>query len=79
VGVILGLGDRSQWRSPEILCHGMMEILRLEPPVLTGQQILDELFLCERGWSDEQIDACWLEGKPPEHPVVIGRRTGSVM
>src|SRR5438132_8384278 len=58
-----GLGDRTQWRSPEILCDALMEIVRTAPPSLTGQQILDEPFLRERGWSDEQIDAYWLEGK----------------
>jgi len=74
-----GLGDRSQWRSPEILCDAMMEIVRTEPPALTGQQILDEPFLRGRGWTDERLDAYWLEGKPPEHPVYIDGRSGSPM
>jgi citronellol/citronellal dehydrogenase len=74
-----GLGDRSQWRSPEILCDAMMEILRSEPPSLTGQQILDEPFLRSRGWTQDQLDAYWLEGKPPENPVYIDGRAGSSM
>ena len=74
-----GLGDRSQWRSPEILCDAMMEIVGTEPPTLTGQQILDEPFLRERGWTDERLDAYWLEGKPPEHPVYLDGRSGSSM
>jgi citronellol/citronellal dehydrogenase len=74
-----GLGDRSQWRSPEILCDAMMEILRSEPPSLTGQQILDEPFLRTRGWTQAQLDAYWLEGKPPENPVYIDGRAGSSM
>ena len=74
-----GLGDRSQWRSPEILCDAVMEIVSTEPPSLTGQQILDEPFLRERGWTDEQLDAYWLEGKPPEHPVYIDGRRGASM
>ena len=74
-----GLGDRSQWRSPEILCDAMMEIVSTEPPSLTGQQILDEPFLRQRGWTDERLDAYWLEGKPPEHPVYIDGRSGSSM
>jgi citronellol/citronellal dehydrogenase len=73
------LGDRSQWRSPEILCDAMMEIVGTAPPTLTGQQILDEPFLRERGWTDERLDAYWLEGKPPEHPVYIDGRSGSSM
>jgi citronellol/citronellal dehydrogenase len=74
-----GLGDRSQWRSPEILCDAMMEIVGSEPPTLTGRQILDEPFLRERGWTNERLDAYWLEGKPPEHPVYIDGRPGSSM
>jgi citronellol/citronellal dehydrogenase len=74
-----GLGDPSQWRSPEILCDAMMEILRSEPPSLTGQQILDEPFLRTRGWTQAQLDAYWLEGKPPENPVYIDGRAGSSM
>jgi citronellol/citronellal dehydrogenase len=74
-----GLGDRSQWRSPEIVCDAMIEILRTEPPTLTGQQLLDEPFLRERGWTQEQIDSYWLEGKPPEYPVYIDGRLGAAM
>jgi citronellol/citronellal dehydrogenase len=74
-----GLGDPSQWRSPEILCDAMMEIVGTEPPTLTGRQILDEPFLRERGWTDERLDAYWLLGKPPEHPVYIDGRLGSSM
>ena len=74
-----GLGDRSQWRSPEILCDALMEIVTTEPPSLTGRQILDEPFLRERGWTDERLDAYWLEGRPPEHPVYIDGRSGSSM
>ncbi|MBV9100731.1 MAG: SDR family oxidoreductase [Candidatus Dormibacteraeota bacterium] len=74
-----GLSDRSQWRSPEILCDAMMEILRTEPPSLTGQQLLDEPFLRERGWTQEQLDSYWLEGKPPDHPTYIDGRAGASM
>ena len=70
-----GMGDRSQWRSPEILCDALMEIVRTEPPSLTGQQILDEPFLRGRGWTDAQLDAYWLEG----NPVYIDGRAGSTM
>ena len=74
-----GLGDRSQWRSPDILSDALMEIVRTEPPSLTGRQLLDEPFLRSRGWSDEQIDAYWLGDAPPEHPVYIDGRLGSAM
>jgi len=74
-----GLGDRSQWRSPEILCDAMMEIVNTEPPSLTGQQLLDEPFLRGRGWTQAQLDAYWLEGRPPDNPVYIDGRSGGVM
>jgi citronellol/citronellal dehydrogenase len=74
-----GLGDRSQWRSPDILCDAMMEIVRTEPPSLTGRQLLDEPFLRSRGWTDEQIDSYWLGDVPPENPVYIDGRAGSAM
>ncbi|MGH7685546.1 MAG: SDR family oxidoreductase [Candidatus Dormibacteria bacterium] len=74
-----GLGDRSQWRSPDILCDAMMEIVGTEPPSLTGQQLLDEPFLRSRGWTDQRIDSYWLEGKPPEYPVYIDGRLGAAM
>jgi hypothetical protein len=71
------LGDRSQWRSPDILCDSVVEILRTEPPSLTGQQLLDEPFLRYLGWTDAQLDAYWLEGKPPANPIYIDGRPGA--
>lgn len=73
------LGDRSQWRSPEIYCDALMEILRTEPQELTGRQLVDEELLRERGWSQEQIDAYWLGEKPPENPVWLDGRQGALM
>lgn len=70
--------DRSMWRSPQILADAALEIVKTEPPSLTGQQILDEPFLRERGYTDEQIDSYWLEGKP-EQPVYIDGRSGAAM
>ena len=73
------VGDRSMWRSPEILVDSLMEIVTTPPADLSGQQLLDEPFLRSRGWDDARIDAYWLEGHPPEHPVYIDGRAGSAM
>ena len=73
-----GVGDRSMWRSPDILADALMEIVTAEPRTLTGRQLLDEPFLRERGWTQEQLDAYWLEG-PPADPVFIDGRSGSAM
>ena len=72
------VGDRSLWRSPDILSDALVEIVTTEPAQLTGRQLLDEQFLLERGWTQAQIDAYWLEGPPP-HPVFIDGRPGSSM
>jgi citronellol/citronellal dehydrogenase len=73
-----GVGDRSMWRSPDILADSLLEIVTSEPAALNGRQLLDEPFLRERGWSQQQLDAYWLEGPPPE-PVYIDGRSGSAM
>jgi citronellol/citronellal dehydrogenase len=73
------VGDRSMWRSPDILSDALIEIVSTEPAKLTGRQLLDEPFLRERGWSQERLDAYWLEGRPPDQPVYIDGRSGSSM
>jgi citronellol/citronellal dehydrogenase len=72
------VGDRSMWRSPGILGDALIEIVGTEPRQLTGRQLLDEPFLRERGWTQEQLDAYWLEG-PPAQPLFIDGRPGSSM
>jgi citronellol/citronellal dehydrogenase len=72
------VGDRSIWRSPDILSDALVEMVSTEPRQLTGRQLLDEPFLRERGWTQERLDAYWLEG-PPAQPVYIDGRPGSSM
>ncbi len=72
------VGDRTIWRSPDILADALLQIVSSEPRDLTGRQLLDEPFLRERGWTQEQIDGYWLEG-PPDQPVYIDGRSGSAM
>lgn len=64
--------DRSQWRTPEILCDASLAIFGQEPASYTGHQLLDEEVLTElAGMSN--FDRYWCEGKPPENPVYIDR------
>ncbi len=72
------VGDRSMWRSPDILSDALVEMVTTEPRELTGRQLLDEPYLRERGWTQERLDAYWLEG-PPAEPVYIDGRAGSSM
>jgi citronellol/citronellal dehydrogenase len=71
------MGRRDQWRSPEILTDALVEIVTTEPAELTGRQLVDESFLRERGWSDQQIEAYWLDGKAPPDPLWIDGRVGA--
>jgi len=67
-----GLGERAQWRTPEIMCDAVMAILSREPSACTGRQLLDEEILREAGVTD--FDRYWCEGKPPENPIWIDGR-----
>lgn len=69
------LGEREQWRTPEILCDAVMAILRQEPAQCTGRQLTDEEILREAGVTD--FDHYWCEGKPPENPIYIDHRHGT--
>jgi citronellol/citronellal dehydrogenase len=66
------LGERTQWRTPEIMCDAVMAILRQEPSQCTGRQLTDEEILAEVGITD--FDRYWCEGKPPENPIYIDGR-----
>jgi citronellol/citronellal dehydrogenase len=64
--------ERSQWRTPEIMCDATMAIFSQEPSSYTGKQLLDEEVLREvAGISN--FDHYWCEGKPPENPVYIDK------
>lgn len=68
------LGERSQWRTPEILCDAVMAVLRQEPSQCTGRQLTDEEILRETGITN--FDRYWCEGKPPASPIYIDGRSG---
>jgi citronellol/citronellal dehydrogenase len=64
--------DRSQWRTPEILCDATMAIFSQEPASYSGHQSIDEEVLSGLAGMTN-FDAYWCEGKAPEHPVYIDR------
>ena len=66
------MADRSQWRTPEILCDACMAIFAQEPASYTGKQVLDETVLTELTVMTN-FDRYWCEGKPPEKPIYIDR------
>ena len=64
------LEDRSQWRTPEILCDASLAIFAQEPRSATGRQWLDEEALTElAGITD--FENYWCESKAPANPVYI--------
>ena len=66
------MADRSQWRTPEILCDASLAIFAQEPHTCTGRQWIDEEALSAlAGVTD--FDRYWCEGKPPEHPIYIDK------
>jgi citronellol/citronellal dehydrogenase len=73
------IGTAEQWRTPEILCDALLEIVTSEPSTCTGRQLIDETFLRERGWTQERLDAYWVLGKPPARPIWIDGRPSAVM
>ncbi|MEO8027582.1 MAG: SDR family oxidoreductase [Bryobacteraceae bacterium] len=65
-----GLADRSQWRTPEILCDATCAILSQEPPSYSSRQVLDEEVLRELA-GITNFDHYWCDGKPPASPIYI--------
>jgi citronellol/citronellal dehydrogenase len=66
------MADRSQWRTPEILCDATCAILGREPRSCTGRPWIDEEALAElAGITD--FDGYWCEGKPPAEPIYIDK------
>ena len=66
------MADRSQWRTPEILCDASLAIFAQEPRNSTGRQWIDEEALGELA-GITNFDRYWCEGKPPERPIYIDK------
>ncbi|HUJ49677.1 MAG TPA: SDR family oxidoreductase [Bryobacteraceae bacterium] len=68
----LGMADRSQWRTPEILCDASLAIFAQEPRTSTGREWIDEDCLTELA-GITNFDHYWCEGKAPAHPIHIDK------
>ncbi len=66
------MSDRSQWRTPEILCDASLAIFAQEPRTSTGRQWIDEEALTELA-GVTNFDHYWCEGKPPANPIHIDK------
>ncbi len=66
------MADRSQWRTPEIVCDASLAIFAQEPRTCTGRQWIDEEALTALA-GIRDFDHYWCEGKPPERPIYIDK------
>jgi citronellol/citronellal dehydrogenase len=66
------MADRSQWRTPEIVCDASLAIFAGEPRNSTGRQWIDEEALGELA-GITNFDHYWCEGKPPANPIYIDK------
>jgi citronellol/citronellal dehydrogenase len=66
------MADRSQWRTPEILCDASCAIFAQEPRTSTGRGWIDEQALTELA-GITNFDRYWCEGKPPAEPIYIDK------
>jgi citronellol/citronellal dehydrogenase len=64
------MADRSQWRTPEILCDAALAIFSQAPATFTGRELIDEQVLSELA-GVSNFDHYWCLGKAPEHPIYI--------
>lgn len=65
-----GMADRSQWRTPEIVCDASLAIVAQEPRACTGRQWIDEEALAELA-GIANFDHYWCAGRPPVNPIYI--------
>jgi citronellol/citronellal dehydrogenase len=66
------MADRSQWRTPEIVCDASLAIFAQEPRACTGHQWIDEDALGKLA-GITNFDGYWCEGKPPANPIYIDK------
>jgi citronellol/citronellal dehydrogenase len=60
-----GLGDRTLWRTPEIVADAVVAIFAKPPDTMTGQALIDEDFLRSEGVTDFTRYRCDPDKEPP--------------
>merc|ERR1719424_1488863 len=75
------LGDRSDWRTAGVLCETLLTILS-EPETFTGNTLIDDEYLCSRGWTFEGVDeafACVKGTRPGRYLVEATPKSAKVV
>jgi len=73
-----GIGGPKMWRKAEIVADAALELVTTPPAELTGQALLDEDFLRERGWTDFTQYRCDPEHEPPRMTAADVPKVGLV-
>ena len=60
------LGNEKMWRKPDIIVDSVLEIIKEDPKVFTGNQLIDEVYLREKGVTDFSKYQCVPGFEPPK-------------
>ena len=60
------LGNEKMWRKPDIIVDSVLEIIKEDPKVFTGNQLIDEVYLREKGVTDFSKYQCVTGFEPPK-------------
>jgi len=64
------LGDKKMWRKPEIICDAIEYMLQ-EPDTFTGNMLIDEEYLRDKGVTDFEKYRCVPDSEPPKIEKVL--------
>lgn len=64
------LGDKKMWRKPEIICDAIEYMLQ-EPDTFTGNMLIDEEYLRDKGVTDFEKYRCVPDSEPPKIDKVL--------
>ena len=64
------LGDKKMWRKPEIICDAIEYMLK-EPDTFTGNMLIDEEYLRDKGKTDFEKYRCVPDSEPPKIDKVL--------
>jgi len=64
------LGDKKMWRKPEIICDAIEYMLK-EPDTFTGNMLIDEEYLRDKGVTDFEKYRCVPDSEPPKIEKVL--------
>ena len=60
------VGNEKMWRKQDIIVDSVLEIIKEDPKVFTGNQLIDEVYLREKGVTDFSKYQCVEGFEPPK-------------